>query len=243
MRADPAPVDPVRVDRAIAATWPARAEYRAGPWVLRDGDAGGRSRAAYLAGDYAAGCVDGLLAACAARGLRPLVRVRGWEDALDADLVARGWPAAEEVVALTAAADALANPTREVVLGWPPVARMVEMWAAGGIGPMRLATMARFAGPKVAALGRDDQRAGAVAYVNLWDGIAVLHALHTVPALRRRGLARAILGAAAHWGVEQGAEAVMVVVSADNAPARALYASSGFALAGRYRYRSPDGVK
>ena len=63
-------------------------------------------------------------------------------------------------------------------------------------------------------------------------------AVATRPAYRRRGLARACLGALAAWGAEQGATTAYLLVEHDNAPALALYDRLGFAEAFTYWYRA-----
>jgi N-acetylglutamate synthase len=60
----------------------------------------------------------------------------------------------------------------------------------------------------------------------------------TDPALRRRGVARAVLGALADWSRERGADRVYLQVERDNVPAQALYASMGFKRSHGYHFRS-----
>ncbi|GAA1855026.1 GNAT family N-acetyltransferase [Actinomadura bangladeshensis] len=67
-----------------------------------------------------------------------------------------------------------------------------------------------------------------------WLGI---YAMAVAPDARRRGLGRRVLRALLGWGREQGCESAYLVVVAGNAPARAMYASEGFAEAGGYHYR------
>jgi ribosomal protein S18 acetylase RimI-like enzyme len=58
----------------------------------------------------------------------------------------------------------------------------------------------------------------------------VLNDLFVAPAARRRGVARALLNAAAEWGRESQAVRITLSTQATNAAARALYASMGWAL-------------
>ncbi|MCW2306800.1 GNAT family N-acetyltransferase [Rhodobium gokarnense] len=67
--------------------------------------------------------------------------------------------------------------------------------------------------------------------------IATVFAVATDPAARRRGHARACLGAAFAWAAGAGATLFWIGVEVDNAPARALYEGCGFAEAYRYHYR------
>ena len=60
----------------------------------------------------------------------------------------------------------------------------------------------------------------------------------TVSEARRRGAARSILSALAAWGSKHGALAAYLQVERDNAPARALYSSTGFMPAYEYHYRT-----
>ncbi|MBW3560159.1 MAG: GNAT family N-acetyltransferase [Proteobacteria bacterium] len=56
--------------------------------------------------------------------------------------------------------------------------------------------------------------------------------LAVAPELRRQGLGRALLDAGLSAARQHGAEAVFLEVAADNAPAAALYAASGFTAVG-----------
>lgn len=61
--------------------------------------------------------------------------------------------------------------------------------------------------------------------------------LAVMPAARRRGLARALLAAAAAEAAGRGAAALFLEVAAGNLPARALYGAAGFTQVGlRPRY-------
>ncbi len=65
------------------------------------------------------------------------------------------------------------------------------------------------------------------------------------PAQRRRGLARALMGAFHEAARTHGSEDAFLEVAAENAPARALYAACGYTQAGRRRryYRHPNGTR
>jgi GNAT superfamily N-acetyltransferase len=65
----------------------------------------------------------------------------------------------------------------------------------------------------------------------------MIHAVEVRPALRRKGAARQMLNAAAHWAAEQGADRLALAVTEANAGARALYASLGMQPVGQYHYR------
>jgi ribosomal-protein-alanine N-acetyltransferase len=67
--------------------------------------------------------------------------------------------------------------------------------------------------------------------------------LATLPAARRRGLARALMSRAADLARERGARRLLLEVGEDNPAARALYDTLGFETVGRRRgyYARPGG--
>jgi len=69
-----------------------------------------------------------------------------------------------------------------------------------------------------------------------------VYAMHTVPELRQRGAARAALHALASCALAESYAELYLLVDAQNAPARALYAQSGFVDAYRYHYRIQGGA-
>ncbi|MFE0673912.1 GNAT family N-acetyltransferase [Streptomyces sp. NPDC058867] len=70
-----------------------------------------------------------------------------------------------------------------------------------------------------------------------WAGFA---AMEVDPAMRRRGLASAVMSALAGRALEEGASAGWLQVESDNAGARALYSGSGFSAHHAYHhYREP----
>ncbi|KIQ70853.1 GNAT family N-acetyltransferase [Wenxinia marina] len=175
-----------------------------------------------------------------ALGQIPQVMVKAGQDALDRLLEAEGWAVKDPVAVLAAPVEALTTerpPPVTVIEVWPPLAIQREIWAAGGIGPARLAVMERAPEPKTTLLGRVDDRPAATAYVGVHDGLAVLHALETAARFRRRGLARHMMRGAAFWARENGATHLAVLVTRANGAANALYAGLGMAEAAHYHYR------
>lgn len=234
-----APLSPEVLAQVMEATWPPAQAVRVGPWTIRDGAGGGkRVSAATAEGDWTEADLPLAEAAMAAQGEPALFAIRDGEAALDAALAARGYRVVDPVVAYAVAATSLAPPPGMTTFPhWPPLAIARDLWAEGGIGPARLAVMDRVAGPKVAILGRQNDRPCGVAFVALSGRVAMLHALEISPGFRRQGCARHILQAAAHWALDQGAETLSLVVTVGNAPARALYASLGMRGVGQYHYR------
>jgi N-acetylglutamate synthase len=222
----------------LDATWPAAETARTGPWRLRRGMGGGnRVSAATLDGPPG----DPAEAETVMRGWgqRPLFMVRPGEDALDAALADRGYARHDPSILLAAPVAALAEPVLDATAidCEGRLARMEEIWAAGGIGPARLAIMDRVAGPRAFLLGRLGDRPSACGFVAIADGVAMLHALEVAPVARRQGIGARLSRAAAHWAAGHGAGHLALAVTEANAPARALYDRLGLAEAARYHYR------
>lgn len=226
--------------RVMDETWPAAATFRRGPFLIRDGQGGGkRVSAASAEADWQPGDVAGAEAAMRDLGQAPLFLIRDGDQALDADLAARGYGIVDPVVAYAVPVAGLAvpPPALTAIPNWPPLAVVADLWAAGGIGPARLAVMDRVAGAKTTLLGRLEDRCAGAAFVALSGDTAMLHALEVAPGFRRQGVARHLLAQAACWAQEQGATALSLVVTQANASARALYQSAGMETAGAYHYR------
>ncbi len=228
---------------AMAATWPPAETRRLGPWTLRRGDGGGkRVSAATLDGPIEAleASLPAVEAAMRAWGQRPMVMVRPGEAALDGALATRdyGIGDASMLFAAPVAALAGAGPSEAVIrCDGAPLAAMAALWAAGGIGPPRLAVMTRAPGPKTWLMGRLGERVAGCAFVAADGGAALLHALEVAPEARRRGLGALLARAAAAWAAERGAATLALAVAEANAPARALYAGVGMTEVARYHYR------
>ena len=119
---------------------------------------------------------------------------------------------------------------------WPPLAIQRQLWAAAGIGPERMDVMKRCALPRTALLGRMKDHAAAVGYVAASGSVAAIHAIDVIPGMRRKGLGRWMLRAAAFWGAEHGCDELALAVRADNHPAKELYRAMGLEPSGSYLY-------
>ena len=235
--------DPAALEAALEASWPAAATRACGPFVLREGAGGGRRVSAATAqGPADAAALEAAIAEMGGQGA--LFRLRpgtcAWDGELDQALAARGFRRADPTLLLAAPVAALAPeplPRLRVFAIWPPLAIQRALWAEGGIGPERLAVMARAASPRTALMARQDDRVAGTGFVALHGDVAMIHAMEVTPALRRRGAAGNLLRAAAEWSAGQGARWLALAVTEANAPARALYARLGMAEAGRYHYR------
>ena len=227
---------PETLAEVMEATWPPASRRQLGPFTLRDGAGGGkRVSAASLDGALTEDALDALDAAMT----EPLMLVRAGEDSLDAALEARGWRVVDPVVAYAAPVAALAAelPGLTAFPHWPPLEIGRAIWAEGGIGPARIAVMDRVQGPKAALLGRIDDRSAGVAFVACHGREAMVHAREVREGQRRQGLGKNLLHAAANWAGRQGATRLSLVVTRQNAAARALYARLGMEVVGEYHYR------
>lgn len=237
--------DPAAVMAALDATWPPAARWREGPFTLREGGGGGKRVSAATAEDAPdAAAVAAAEAAMHAAGQRPLFRLRPatcpWDAALDAALAARGYARLDPTLFMAAPVAHLLAPDLPALRQfpiWPPLEIQRQIWAEAGIGAGRQAVMARVAGPKTALLARIEDRPAGVAFVACDGPVAMLHAMETLPRLRRKGAARSLMHGAAAWAAAQGADWLSLAVTEANAPARALYMAMGMAEAGGYHYR------
>jgi len=227
--------------RVVEDTWPPARAERLGPWTIRDG-AGGGKRVAAATAEGAVSPVDLTPAESAMRAFdqTPLFMIREGEDALDRLLEAEGYSVIDPVLLYLAPIDELTQdpiPPVSAFTIWPPLAIMLDLWEAGGIGPGRVAVMDRAQGAKTAILARNSDQPAGVAFVALRENIAMIHAIEVTPAHRRQGVACNILRAAAHWAQDQGATHLSLAVTRANQGANALYSSLGMQVVGHYHYR------
>ncbi|MFN3953983.1 MAG: GNAT family N-acetyltransferase [Pararhodobacter sp.] len=224
---------------ALEATWPSAAQHPLGPFTLRDGAGGGkRVSAATLDGVFDAAALGAAETAMRAAGQAPLFRIVD-QPQFDTELAARGYALVDPTLLYAAPAATVAETPRPVSLlsCWPPLAIQRQLWQEAGIGPARLAVMARSSEPRMAFVARFQNRAAGVAFVALHGPVAMLHALEVEPAFRRQGVARYMVRGIAHWAAEAGAAWFALAVTERNLAARALYSALNMAEAGRYHYR------
>lgn len=226
----------------LEATWPAARQADCGPFRLNFSPGGGkRVTAALLTGDAATPAdLDAADAAMTAANQTPLYRALPEQGTLDAALDARGFARVDDTVLCTtplAPLLAIERPSVTAFDIWPPLAIMAEIWDQSGIGPDRRAVMARCTVPHTTLMGRIEDRAAGVGFVALHGQTAMVHALETLPAFRRKGVARRLMGQAAHWANAHGATDLAVLVTAANATGRAFYSSLGMDERPGYHYR------
>jgi GNAT superfamily N-acetyltransferase len=220
----------------MEATWPPLRRWPLGPFTLRDGAGGGkRVSAASLQGVFTTAELDAAITAMDS----PIFLIREGDDQLGAELDRRGWHVVDPVVAYAApVADLVQDlPPLSAFAHWPPLEIARTIWEEGGIGPARVQVMDRVAPPKAAILARHGDRSVGVVFVACHGLEAMLHALEVRPDHRRQGAGRVLLHAAANWASEQGASRMSLVVTRQNAAARALYTRLGMQSVGQYHYR------
>ena len=229
---------------ALEATWPAAEVEATGPWLIRTGLGGGkRVSAASVMGAFDVSDLEQAEAAMQALGQPHLFALRPGDEALDKALAARGYGIVDPtLIHAIEVGELTTEPLPRVAAFqiWRPLAIINDIWVQGGIGPARQAVMQRANGAKTAILARhSDQPAGA-AFVAIHENVAMIHAIEVVGDLRRQGVGRNILRAAAFWAQDHGATHLALAVTRANAGANALYASVGFTLVGHYHYRIKD---
>ncbi|MFA8387447.1 MAG: GNAT family N-acetyltransferase [Pelagibaca sp.] len=223
------------------ATWPPADRTPAGPWMLRNGAGGGkRVSAATAEADWSDDDLAAAETAMRLLGQDALFMIREGEEALDTALAARGYEVIDPVNLWLCPVDQLTDvqiPRVTAFAIWEPLAIMRDIWAAGGIGPERIAVMDRAEVPKTGILGRITDKPAGTAYCAIHDGIAMVHALEIPPAHRRKGMGVWLMRQAAHWAKANGADWMSVLCTQRNVGANGLYASLGMQVVGQYHYR------
>lgn len=231
-------LSPDRLHRALDATWPPSSQRRCGSFLFRDGSGGGkRVSAATLEGPFSKDALDRVEAELCSRVA--LFMIRAGDNELDAILAARGYARIDLTIFYTAEIETLAEEPRPSSLFecWPPLALQKQIWRDAGIGPERLAVMARASEPRSSFIARFQNRAAGVGFCALDREVAMLHALEIEPTFRRQGVARYMVRGIASWARKQGAEWFALAVTERNLAARGLYTALGMVEAGRYHYR------
>ena len=227
-----------RLYEVIDQTWPAARRWDADGWTLRDGQGGGkRVSAATQASPDAS--VDDAETAMRKMGQTPLFMIRQGNADLDKALADRGYGTVDPTniyVLPTAQLTDVPIPRVTAFEIWEPLAMMLEIWAAGGIGPARVAVMHR-AKQKTAILSRWNEKPGGVAFAAIHDGVCMVHAVEVLNHQRGMGVAKWMMRRAALWAQAQGADQMAVLCTKANTPANRLYQGLGFAQVGDYHYR------
>ncbi|RFP87413.1 GNAT family N-acetyltransferase [Rhodobacteraceae bacterium 63075] len=229
----------------LEATWPAAHMTKLGPWTIREGQGGGQRVSATttrepIKADALAAEIARAEAAMDALGQPRLFMIREGERELDDALQARGYAVHDPVIAYIAPVAQLASerpPRVTALLAWEPLAIMLDIWEAGGIGPGRVAVMHRACEPKTGLIGRLNDHPAAAGFCAIHAGTAMIHALEVLPHQRNQKMGRYAVREFAHWAEQNGASHISLMVTKANAPACALYSSLGMSIVGEYHYR------
>lgn len=223
------------------ATWPAAASFDAGPFVIRDGQGGGkRVSSATAQGPFTSLDIDTAEVAMRGLGQTPLFQVRQNDDALDKSLGARGYDIIDPVnmYAIKAADLTSERPPRTAAIeATGPLHIMREIWALGGIGPARVKIMDRACKPKAGFVSRWQDKPAGTSFISMFDGTSMVHAVEILPFQRRLGVGRWLMIRAAFWTLDNGGDTLSVICTARNAAANGLYSSLGMSVVGQYHYR------
>ena len=239
-------VDLMDLEARAARAWPALWAERVDRWLLRRTPAVARRRsnsALPLGRDGAS--VETVERFYRGHGMTPLVQVGPAEElrALDAALDERCWAAVGHTDILVAR-ELASNGHGDVGVAVRTGAdrEWVDAWVAAEGRPDAEETyarvLARIPGPVGFAIARVEGVPAGVGIAVCDSGWSGLFCMATIPAMRRRGVARAVLGALWEWSRAQGAGAMYLQVELDNAPARAFYVALGFTRSHGYHFRT-----
>lgn len=242
-------LDPDRAFGALERTWPPARVIAKAPWRVFDGQGGGKRVSAAVADapipeEETDAAIDLAEQVQVSLGQPSLFMLHDGEEALDARLDARGYELIDPVrmLAINAAKLAAHAPTTplngppQVVTCEMPLAIMAELWAEDGIGPHRLAVMARATQPHYLMARMQDRLAGC-AFLGIDGDVAIIHSLMVAPDHRRHGLGAALTILAARIAQEAGATWLALAVTRENAGACRLYEGLGFSDVAAYHYR------
>lgn len=225
---------------AIDGTWPAAGFHSVGPWLVREGQGGGKRVSATTAvAEVKAQDIATAEDAMRRLGQRPLFMIRDCDGALDEALAVRHYRVVDPVNLYVAPVSSLTDmpiPRVTAFAIWEPLAIMAEIWAKGGIGRDRLNVMDRTK-TKTGILARWNEKPAGTAFAAIHDDIAMVHAVEVLPHQRKQGVAGWIMRRAAFWAQENGAETLAVLCTQENVAANRLYQQLGFRKLCGYHYR------
>jgi ribosomal protein S18 acetylase RimI-like enzyme len=224
----------------LSATWPPAESHEQGGWLLRRGMGGGQRASAAKRLSPTAD-IDNAISVMRGWNQRPLFQLTEGDDDLDAALASRGFVVTDRSPIYTCPSESLLDDrpeTARILRGNMRVALMDEIWAAGGIGPARLAVMDRVTGSKQYLIARIGDHPAGVAFVAVHRNIAMIHAIEVLPEQRRKGVASMLIAAAARFAIEADAPQFTLATTAQNTAANALYLALGMTVTARYHYRA-----
>lgn len=231
-------IAPDHLRAALAASWPAVEQADIGGFRIGRRDAASAARriglldgAACALGPWDADDLEAAIARAGAWGQPAGFHVTQDQQSLHSTLLARGFTQQRDLRIMSAPIRALTDqppPPLAAFALWPPLAIQRDLWSEALIPPDQQAVMARVTVPHTALLGRVNDRAAGVGFAAASGPVAVVHALQTMPGLRRLGVAGWMLRQAGLWAAEQGAEHLVLMVDRENRPAIALFETLGF---------------
>ena len=226
---------------ALDATWPAAARQSIGPWIIRDGQEGGkRVSAATPNSDWTPADIQTAEATMRDLGQTPLFMIIDQDHDLDHALADTGYDIVDPVNIYSTSVDTLTierPPKVSMFSVWPPLAIEIDMWAEGGISDARVNVMKRVHGPKTSILARWNDHPAGVGFAAIHGNDAFVHAVEIRNHQRQQGVARWLMKQAAFWAAEQEASRLNVACTKANMAANALYRSIGMKVVGEYHYR------
>ena len=233
-----------RVERACMAAYPPRVTQRVGGWqVARSGGGSRRSNAASATkaeATFDAATLATIAALYDGDGQPTIMRVTDLTPAVSSVLNDAGFGTAEghTRTLLRRLRPGSSRDGNVIVRTTADPAWLAARRRLGGNIEDPALVAARISVPVAYARLGDGGVTEAMGYVAVHDRIAVLEAIATDLNARRRGHARAVVGALLDWAAAQGAEYAALQVEEANVAARALYVGMGFAtdLYG-YHYR------
>ncbi|MEM7296124.1 MAG: GNAT family N-acetyltransferase [Pseudomonadota bacterium] len=235
------PPGPGEIFAALEASWPPQERVSCGPFVLRrDESTSQRTLAATQSAEHFTDSdIDTAETQMRAWGQTPLFQIRPEHGTLDTALAARGYQKADPSLLYLEVTSKLVGdlPSARAWPVWPPLACQREIWAQGGLDPGRIAVMERAAEPRVSILGRTGDSPAGATFLGALGSIAMLHAVEVDASMRRRGVARQMMVAAANWCAENGIDWLSLIVTEANRAAIAFYERAGFVRVGSYHYR------
>jgi GNAT superfamily N-acetyltransferase len=239
-----------RLEAAFDASWPALRTAPVGDWVCKMARGlSRRSNSANALGPQAR-LTDAVIAACQATyaeaGQPAYVRLLSMMGPEPDDLLtAHGY--GQEGLSLTLLASLSTSPTGHAEVRDALAADwLADMNAINGrtgeTAQVFDAVLARLRCPAAFAAVRREGRIVSGAYATLNDGWLCMEAVATDADWRGQGLAGHVVSALMAWGATRGAGGCALQVTADNGPARALYARLGFSRElYSYHYRKAAG--
>ncbi|WP_433268557.1 GNAT family N-acetyltransferase [Actinosynnema sp. CS-041913] len=240
------------LEQRCADAWPALVDEPLGQWRMRAANGfTGRANSALTTGDPGLPVPDALRVVAGfarSHSIGPTAHVVVGSRS-EQGVAAAGWrvdvdhPGGAESLVLTGSLRAFASPKAEDVdVSAVPVPGWWELTAQDNPTPAQRHVLGSGA---VVGFGSVVREGVVVAAAR---GAVVCDVLHVArlavrPEARRSGLARALMGGLASWGLERGAARCALQVAEHNTAALRLYASLGCTEHHRYRYWIPRDVQ